>query len=99
MIIVVGAVIAAAGQETAVRDLSLIHVQRSRAEPGCIAHNVSVDSENAARFVFVEYWQDMTALKAHFALRASQDFVRDLGPLLAETPDMKIYEAAAVTPK
>jgi quinol monooxygenase YgiN len=98
MIIVIGSVIAAPGQADAVRDLSLIHVQRSRAEPGCTAHNVSVDCENPSRFVFVEYWQDMAALKAHFALTASQDFVRDLGPLLAAKPEMKIFAAEPASP-
>jgi len=96
MIIVLGSVIAKPGQENAVRDLSLTHVKRSRAEPGCIAHNVSEDSENASRFVFVEYWQDMPALMAHFAVQDSQDFVRDLRPLLAETPEMKIFNAEEI---
>jgi quinol monooxygenase YgiN len=98
MIIVIGSAIAALGQENAVRDLSLLHVARSRTEPGCAAHNVSVDSENPSRFVFVEYWQDMAALKAHFALKVSQDFVRDLGPLLAAKPDMNIFAAEPVSP-
>jgi quinol monooxygenase YgiN len=98
MIIVIGSATAKPGHEDAVRDLSLTHVQRSRAEPGCIAHNVSVDSENASRFVFVEYWKDMPALKAHFALAASQGFVQELRPLLAENPDMKIFEAAPLKP-
>lgn len=93
MIIVLGSVIAKPGQEDAVRALSLEHVQRSQKEPGCIAHNVSVDCENASRFVFVEYWQDMPALMQHFSLDASQAFVRDLGPLLAEAPSMKIFDA------
>lgn len=98
MIIVIGSALAAPGQADAVRALSLIHVKRSRAEPGCTAHNVSVDSENSSRFVFVEYWQDMPALMAHFALKESQDFVRDLGPLLAEKPEMEIFDADAVPP-
>lgn len=98
MIIVLGSATAKSGQEGAVRGLSLTHVQRSRAEPGCIAHNVSVDSENASRFVFVEYWADMSALMAHFALKDSQEFVRDLRPLLVENPEMKIFEAESVRP-
>lgn len=93
MIIVVGSVAAKAGQEAAVRELSLTHVKRSQAEPGCLAHNVSIDCENLSRFVFVEYWQDMEALMAHFALADSQTFVRDLQPLLVEAPSMRIFNA------
>lgn len=96
MIIVLGAVIAKPGEEGAVEALSLTHVKRSRAEPGCLAHNVSVDRENGSRFVFVEYWQDMPALMAHFQLEASQHFVRDLRPLLAEPPEMKIFDAKEI---
>lgn len=98
MIIVLGSATAKQGQEEAVRALSLSHVQRSRTESGCIAHNVSVDCENPSRFVFVEYWQDMPALQAHFALKDSQAFVRQLTPLLSANPDMKIFEAEAVQP-
>lgn len=98
MIVVIGSVIAKPGQEAAVRDLSLTHVRRSREAPGCIAHDVSVDCENASRFVFVEYWRDMPALMAHFALEESQGFVSDLRPLLADVPDMKVFDAAEVQP-
>lgn len=98
MIIVTGSVLAKPGEEEAVRDLSLTHVKRSQAEPGCIAHNVSVDCENPSRFVFVERWQDMSALMAHFALAESQQFVRDLKPLLAAAPIMDIFDSVAVDP-
>ena len=97
MIIVLGRVVAKAGQEDAVRNLSEAHVQRSRTEPGCIAHNVSVDCEDASTFVFVEYWNNMPALSAHFALETSQSFVRDLRPLLAVAPKMEIFKADALT--
>lgn len=98
MIIVLGSATAIAGQENAVRDISVSHVQRSRREDGCIAHNVSVDSEAPSRFVFVEYWRDMPALMAHFALTSSQDFVRDLKPLLATAPEMKIFQSEEIRP-
>lgn len=99
MIIVLGSVVARPGREQAVRDVSLAHVRRSQIEPGCLAHNVSVDCENPARFVFVEHWQDMPALMTHFARDESQSFVRDLQPLLSETPIMKIFRADEVQPK
>ena len=54
------------------------HSARSRAESGCIAHNVHVDCENPARLVFVEQWADTAAVKAHFAVPASGQFVKRL---------------------
>jgi quinol monooxygenase YgiN len=96
MIIVIGSIIAKPENVSDVLALSLEHVQRSQKEPGCISHNVSIDCENPARFVFVEYWADMAALQVHFALEASQHFVRDLTPFAASKPDMKIYEAGEI---
>ncbi|NNC71390.1 MAG: antibiotic biosynthesis monooxygenase [Sphingomonadaceae bacterium] len=98
MIIVIGSAVAAPECAREVRERSLEHVQRSREEAGCIAHNVSVDCENPARFVFVEYWENMGALIAHFALEDSQAFVRDLRKLLAEDPVIEIFNAEQIEP-
>ncbi|MEM8572935.1 MAG: putative quinol monooxygenase [Pseudomonadota bacterium] len=96
MIIVIGTADAAAGQEDRVRALSLEHVHRSRQEPGCIRHEVNVDCERPGRFVFVEYWRDMDALNAHFALPASRSFMDELRPLLASAPSLEIFQSDAV---
>lgn len=98
MILVVGHAQARAEARGEVMRLSLEHVRRSREEAGCLSHNVSVDAEDECRFVFVEYWQDMPALMAHFALAASRDFVAALGDLLVERSSMKIYAADEITP-
>ena len=98
MIILTGSVIAKPEKRAEVLRLSLEHVQRSRAEPGCIRHNVSVDCENDLRFVFVEYWQDMPALMQHFALAASKNFVAELSTCVSAEPEMHIFDAAEVQP-
>lgn len=94
MILVTGHVVARAETFEEVRRLSLEHVHRSRAEPGCISHDVHVDCENALKLVFVERWADAAALKAHFAVPASGAFVRAISALAAEKVGMDIYEAA-----
>jgi len=73
--------------------LGIEHSQRSRAEPGCIAHNCHIDAENRLRIVFVEEWADMAAVKTHFAVPASGDFVRTLDGWSEGAPDMKLFEA------
>ena len=78
MIVVTGSVTARQDTFDEVRRLSLEHVHRSRAEPGCISHAVHVDCENPLRLVFFEQWADRAALLAHFAVPASRDFVRAL---------------------
>jgi quinol monooxygenase YgiN len=76
--------------------LSLEHVRRSRAEPGCIAHAVHRDVEDPLRLVFVEEWADRAALLAHFAVPASRAFVKAAAALAASAPAMTLYEVEAL---
>ena len=93
MIVVTGSVTARTDSFEEVRRLSLEHVHRSRAEPGCISHAVHVDCENPLRLVFIEQWADRAALAAHFAVPASRNFVRALQPLASSPSDLQIYDA------
>ena len=93
MIVVTGSVTAREDSLSAVRKLSLEHVDRSRREPGCISHAVHVDCENPLRLVFIEQWADRAALRAHFAVPASLTFVRALQPLAAAATTIEIYDA------
>src|ERR1700746_1986361 len=83
MILVTGSVTAREDAFNEMLRLSQEHVNRSRAEPGCIAHAVHVDCENPLRLVFFERWADRDALLKHFALPASRELVRSLQTLAA----------------
>ncbi len=72
------------------------HSARSRAEPGCISHNIHADCEDPSRLFFHEIWQDEAAVAAHFALRESREFVKRLTTLVGERPEIQIYRADAV---
>ena len=76
--------------------ISVAHSQRSRAEPGCIAHNVHVDCEDGARLVYLEVWADAAAVKAHFAVPESGEFARALTRLAAAPPRIALYTADEV---
>ena len=93
MIVVTGSVTARQDSFDEVRRLSLEHVHRSRTEPGCISHAVSVDCENPLKLVFFEQWADRAALLAHFAVPASRDFVRALQSLAAAASTIELYDA------
>jgi quinol monooxygenase YgiN len=97
MILITGTVLARPETAAELRRLSLEHVHRSRAEPGCLSHDVHVDAENPLRFVFVERWEDAAAVRAHFAVPESRAFARALGGLAAEPPSMHLYQADTVT--
>ena len=79
--------------------ISLAHVRRSREEPGCLLHSVHVDAEDPLHLVFVEHWADPPALHAHFGVPESSTFVQALAELAAAPPEMKIYDAAPVSPR
>src|SRR5207302_11025297 len=93
MIVVTGSVTAKQDSFDAVKKLSLAHVHRSRAEPGCISHSVHVDCEDPLKLVFFEQWADRAALLTHFAVPASRDFVKQLQALAAAATAIQIYDA------
>jgi len=97
MILVTGSVLARPETFDEILAACLAHVQRSRLEPGCVAHNVHYDAENALRLVFVEEWADRAALLTHFAVPESRAFARTVRKLAAEPPTLHIYEATAIT--
>src|SRR5262249_18272291 len=93
MIVVTGSVTARPETFDEVRRLSQEHVARSRTESGCISHAVHIDCENPHRLVFIQPCTDRASLSAHFAVRASRNFVRALHPLVVGAPDIQLYDA------
>jgi quinol monooxygenase YgiN len=73
--------------------LSLEHVARSRLEPGCVSHEVSIDAENPNRLVFFERWEDEAALKAHFQVPASIAFSKALRDHAEGKGEMVLYHS------
>ena len=93
MIIITGGAAIKPGHLAEALALGVEHSARSRAEPGCIAHNCHVDAEDPNRIVFVELWADMAAVQVHFAVPESGAFVRQLGAMAVGRPEMRIFEA------
>jgi quinol monooxygenase YgiN len=96
MIVVRGAVVGTPENLSELMRISLEHVARSRLEPGCISHEVSIDAENPLRLVFFERWEDEAALRTHFAVPASITFSKALRAMSAGPGEMAIYEAERV---
>lgn len=95
MIIVLGSVLARSDSLDEARRIAREHVERSRLEPGCLSHAVHADLDDPLRLVFVERWADWDALRTHFRVPASAQFVRDMARLGAAPPEMTLYEATA----
>ena len=75
------------------------HSARSRAEPGCLAHNCHVNVETPDRLMFVEEWESVDAVRAHFAVPASGAFVAEMRRLSPDPPAIRIYTAEDITAK
>ena len=96
MILVTGSILTKVDTFAEVLDLCLEHVERSRKEPGCISHAVHVDCQNPLRLFFFEQWADEPALRAHFAVEGSREFVRALKGRILETTGTQIYSAVSI---
>ena len=97
MLIVTGTLSARADTFDEVLALSLEHVARSLAEPGCIEHGVAVDANDGLRLVFFERWADRAALDAHFRVPASRAFGKAVAALVAHPPTLNVYEASEIS--
>ena len=96
MIIVTGTIHARLDTLDELRRLSLEHVARSRAEPGCLEHGVAADVNDGLRLVFFERWEDRAALDAHFRVPASRAFGALAAKLAARPPELAVYEASEI---
>ena len=93
MLIVTGCIRARPDSIERILALSLEHVHRSRQESGCLLHSVYRDAEDPLRLVFLEHWADADALRAHFAVPASNEFVTAARGLAAGATAISIFEA------
>jgi len=93
MIVVTGFVVAARDTLAEMLRISLEHVHRSRAEPGCIEHGVYVDAENPLKLHFFERWADAAAIRVHFAVPESRAFAKRLRALAADPGEMHVLDA------
>ena len=93
MITVWGSVIAAEGKLDDLLEISRAHARRSRGEAGCRDHGAYIDTEAPDRIVFFEKWTDEDALRRHFAVRESAEFLRRATALARDTPTIEIYRS------
>jgi quinol monooxygenase YgiN len=96
MILVTGSVTAKPDTIDEMLRVSSELVHRSRLEPGCISHHVSIDADDPLTLHFTERWESVEALKTHFRVPQSRAMWKRLQELAAHPGAMHIYEANEV---
>lgn len=72
---------------------SIEYCERMRGEPGCLGCNVHVDCEDRQRLVFLEFWRDEPAVRAHFTTKAARDFGAYVRGNAEEIPEICVFNA------
>ena len=74
------------GNQDMVRRAALDCVEPTRAEPGNLAYDLTVDAQDPTLFVFVEHWESQAALEAHRQTPHYKALGTALGDALAFPP-------------
>ena len=93
MIIILGHVHSKPETHQRMLEIGIEHSRRSRAEPGCLAHNCHVDAETPNKIMFVEKWVDMAAVQAHFAVPESGAMVKEMRALSSSPAGIELFDA------
>jgi quinol monooxygenase YgiN len=71
-------------------------VSATRAEDGCAEYGCYEDTQQPARFVFVERWRDQAALERHMSSSHMAAWMKLVGPKLKSARGF-LYDATTVT--
>jgi quinol monooxygenase YgiN len=94
-IVVVGALKARPGKEDETREVLDALVEPTHGEAGCPLYALHQGVDDPRRFVFVERWSSREELDAHLGSPHIAGFLERVDELLAEPPDITVYEALA----
>lgn len=92
-IVVVALMKAQPGKEDEVKEALGNLVEPSHDDPGCIFYALHQGSDDPSRFAFVERWASREDLQAHNGTAHVGALLERAGDLLAEAPDIGIYDA------
>ena len=92
---VVAQIKAKPGKETQVRQELLSLVAPSRKDAGCLNYDLHQALDNPALFLFHENWTSKTHLDQHLQQPDLQAVLARLGQLVAEPPQITLWEKLA----
>jgi quinol monooxygenase YgiN len=89
---VVAALKAQPDKEARLRQELLNLIPTTRQEPGCLNYDLHVATDNPAHFLFHENWTSKQHLDDHLAQPHLTAFLAQAGTLLAEPPQITLWE-------
>jgi len=81
-----------AGDEEALAAALARYVVLARTEPGCRNIDLVTSTTLSGRFMLIEKWDSPDAARAHLDGVAMTDMAREAVPLLADRPDIDLYD-------
>jgi quinol monooxygenase YgiN len=94
MVVVVGRVRTDADKRDELIRIGAAVAGASREEAGCVSYRLYEDAEVANEFVFVEEWESMDALEAHFRTPHIAEFMGSIFTAIIGQPDVKFHDIA-----
>lgn len=94
MIVVVGRVTSDAERREQLVRVGQAVARASRDEKGCLGYRLYADTESEHDYVFIEEWESLEALRAHFATPHVAEFMQAIFGVIAGPPDVKFHEVA-----
>ena len=85
-LVVIAEIRAARGRESAVKELLLGLVPKTREETGCLQYDLHESEEEPGLFWFYEQWTSRAALDEHLRMPYIQEMVTQADILLAASP-------------
>ncbi len=73
------------------RELMIALLEPTRSEDGCIRYDLFQNQADPTEFTFIEEWRDKAALDAHLASAHIQDAIGKLPSLVANGPEISLY--------
>lgn len=80
------------GMETALRQALLALIPTTRQEPGCINYDLHQATDQPGHFLFHENWTSKQHLDDHLARPHLQAFLAQAPELVAEPPQITLWE-------
>ena len=92
LVTVVARLRAMSGKEEELKKVLVGLIAPSRRDPGCVNYDLHQSNEHKSCFLFLENWESKELLDKHLTTPHLRAFTSKFGDLLAEPPQITLWE-------